>query len=142
MTKITIVQLLFASLLMILTSCEDSLTVKPAKSELVGLWKCKQLPKGFLKSIGNLASVECSIQFNTNGSFVAKSIPHRDPHRLIDLQGTWRMLDPSMTPSGKWSVEINGTFLRLVRRGGKLVLKQSIDVLNGYEAEYEQESSR
>lgn len=84
---------------------------------------------------------ECSIQFNHDGTFAAKSIPIRDPHRLADLAGKWDILDPSMTPSGKWSVEIDGTFLRLARQGGNLMLMQSIDVLADYRAEYERENS-
>ena len=127
---------------MLLASCDDSVTSKPAEKELIGLWKCKKLPEGFLKSAGNPAFVACSIQFNPDGSFVAKSIPDRDPHRLTDFQGKWRMIDPAMTPSGEWSVEINGTFLRFARQGGKLVLKQSIDVLGGYRADYEHEDAR
>jgi|GEM_PF-1977798 len=139
MKRTSIAKLLCASLLMTLTSCEDSVTSKPAATELVGLWKCKKLPDGFLKSAGGPVLVECSIQFNLDGTFVAKSLPERDPYRLADSIGKWDILDPSKTPSGEWSVEIDGTFLRFARRGGKLLLKQSIDVLAGYRAEYERE---
>ncbi|MFN0075873.1 MAG: hypothetical protein ACKVY0_05310 [Prosthecobacter sp.] len=135
-------KLLCAALLVVLASCDDALNSKPANSELLGLWTCKQLPAKFLKNIGSPASVVSSIQLNGDGSFTAQSIAKRSPDRLTDLQGKWSIVDPSMTPSGKWSVEIDGYFFRLARKGGKLVLEQSIDVLKGYEAEFERKTSR
>lgn len=131
---------LCTTVLLLFASCDDSVSSKPQDREVVGVWKCKQLPEDFLRRAGESAAVVSSITFNADGTFVAKSFPDRDPYRLRDFQGNWHVTDPSMTPAGKWSVEIEGKFLRFARRGSKLVLKQLIDAIYEYGAEFEREA--
>ena len=126
-------------LIWMLSSCGHPETVEPKITDLVGKWNCDTLPCEFLKSAGVTSLAISSIIFNADGTYIAKALPQSSPHRLQDISGNWVIVDPPMTPSGKWSIELNGTFLQLKSRGDNLFIHLSIDVLKSYNAEFEKE---
>lgn len=127
---------LLTCVLIVCSSCKRSVGVAPSATDISGEWRCDNLPSAFLKSAGAPATAVSNLELKPNGLFTAKMFPQRSPSRLIDFTGTWTISDPSVTPSGKWSVELGGTFLEIQKRGGGLILHQSIDVLNGYSADF------
>ena len=128
-------------LILMLSSCGRPETIEPKITDLVGKWKCETLPHEFLKSAGVSSVAVSNIIFNADGTYIASSFPQSSPHRLQDTSGKWVIVDPSMTPSGKWSIEVDGNFLQLKRKGDSLFIHQAIDVLNAYNAEFEKENS-
>lgn len=127
---------LYAGILLVCVSCNNAVQVAPSAAEVVGEWRSTELPAEFLKNVGAPATTASVIQLNTDGSFSARSFPQRSPPRLSDLTGSWVISDPSITPTGTWSIELNGVFLQLRKQGGELVLRHSIDVLNEYRTDY------
>jgi hypothetical protein len=105
----------------------------PNKEELIGTWECEPLPKRTLEALGKAPS---QLKLNRGGSFHAEIFPMSEPMRLVEKGGPWELLDPTMTPSGSCSIELNGVFLSIRKRGDQLVLHYPIDVLEGHSADY------
>lgn len=128
--------LFLAFTILVLSSCSDEPVMSlPRLEDLAGEWECEELPRRTEAAIGK-ASVLGKLVLNRGGSYSVKNFPVADPMRLIDASGQWTLLDPTMTPSGVCSIELDGCFLALRRRGDRFVLRYPIDVLQGYFAEY------
>ncbi len=107
----------------------------PTINDLVGIWECQ----GFLKPIKNADGDEVSpgdLILKSNKGFSVRNFPVSEPLRMIEKVGRWDLLDPSITPHGVYSVDLDGFFLALYRRGDKLVLHYPVDVLKGISVEY------
>jgi len=105
----------------------------PNKEELIGTWECQPLPRRTLQALGKAPS---ELRLNRGGSFYAERFPKSDPMRLVETGGPWVLLDPTITPSGSCSIEMDGEFLSISKRGDQLVLHYPIDVISGHSAEY------
>jgi hypothetical protein len=94
---------------------------RPDRTEIVGVWECSEFPAGFVSKVGTRKS---SITIRDDGTCSASNFPQRSPYRFIDAgRSTWRLIDPSMTPSGSWSIEFDGNFLQCRRNGAQLELR-------------------
>lgn len=124
-----------------ISSCGDQpVMVLPKVNEMVGTWECEALPKRTEAAIGSRLLLG-EIVLKGDGKYSVSGFPISDPLRLINRRGTWNLIDPSMTPSGVASIELDGVFLSIRRRGDRYVLYYPIDVLQGYSAEYMQTSA-
>lgn len=120
----------------VLASCEDKPVMSlPRVEDLAGNWECKELPKRTQAAIG-MASKLGPLVLERGGRYSVTKFPLSDPLRLADRKGQWSLLDPTMTPSGACSVELDGVFLSIYRRGNKFILRYPIDVIEGYSSEY------
>ena len=111
---------------------------KPSQTEITGHWECTQFPEGFIRQVGsNTTNPISSLSIRDDGSISARSFPARSPYRFIDIDGTWEIAEPSMTPSGSWSVEFQGQHLQCRRNGDHLVLRYTISGKDNYSVEYQ-----
>ena len=83
-----------------------------------------------------LGKAPSELRLNRGGSFYAESFPKSDPMRLVEVGGPWVLRDPTTTPSGTCSLEMDGEFLSIRKRGDQLVLHYPIDVLEGHSTDY------
>jgi hypothetical protein len=132
----------------ILTSCGSKPVVdKPATGEIVGVWECSDFPSGFLAKAGvDAGSQRSRIVIREDGTCSASNMPQRSPYRFIEVpNSSWTLTDPSMTPSGAWSVEFDGHLLQFRRAGDRLELGHLISGKEEYSVEYkraEQDGAR
>lgn len=133
-----------AILIVALTSCgSEPVSSEPAKTELIGEWECAELPDGFIREVGSKPTNPISrISIREDGGLSASNFPVRSPYRLIDIDGAWGLSDPSVTPSGAWSVEFQGHHLQCRRQGGELVLRCTISGKDNYSAEYKKKQNK
>ena len=125
----------------VLTSCESKPVVdEPEAGEIVGVWECSKFPSGFLAKVRADAGTQKSvIVIREDGTCTASNLPQRSPYRLIDMpSSSWTLTDPSMTPSGAWSVEFDGHFLQCRRIGDQLELRYVIRGKDEYSVSYKQ----
>lgn len=128
--------LLGGILVFIMSSCGDEPVMKtPVINDLVGVWECQGFSKREKNKVGNEMNPG-NLILQSNRTYIAQKFPVSDPLRMIEKNGRWDLLDPSITPSGVCSVELDGNFLSLYRRGDKLVLRYPVDVLEGISVEY------
>jgi hypothetical protein len=107
---------------------------KPDRAEIVGVWECSELPAGFVSEAGTRKS---NITIRNDGTCTASNFPQRSPHRFIDaVNSSWRLIDPSMTPSGSWSIEFDGNFLECRRNGAQLELRYLISGKDEFSVNY------
>ncbi|MEM9237662.1 MAG: hypothetical protein AAGB14_12865 [Verrucomicrobiota bacterium] len=131
------VALSFAGLAMaLLVFGSGPLRSEPERSEIVGEWECADLPRGFIAQLDKTGSGISKISIRDDGSLSASNFPQRSPYRLIDIDGAWSLSDPSITPSGAWSVEFQRKHLQVRRQLGRLVLRYSISGKDNYYADY------
>ncbi|MGJ8696759.1 MAG: hypothetical protein ACSHYF_10600 [Verrucomicrobiaceae bacterium] len=110
---------------------------EPERSEIIGEWECADLPRGFVRQMnGKIEDLISRISIREDGSLSALNFPQRSPYQLIDIDGTWDLTDPSMTPSGIWAVEFQSQHLSCKRRLGRLILRYTISGKDNYYAEY------
>lgn len=111
---------------------------KPARDEVVGVWDCSEFPPGFLKRAGSTDGARTGrIVIRDDGTCAASNFPQRTPYRFIDIDhASWALRDPSMTPSGAWSVEFNGEFLQCRRTGKNIELCYTISGKDEYYVNY------
>jgi hypothetical protein len=123
----------------ILTSCgKKPLVDKPDVEEIVGVWECSDFPSEFLAKVGNAAgSRRSQIVIREDGTCSASNMPQRSPYRFIEVpNSSWTFTDPSMTPSGAWSIEFDGYFLQCRRSGDRLELSYLISGKDEYSVNY------
>jgi len=132
------------SLISALTSCGSKpVTSEPANVEIIGEWECSEFPRGFVAKAGSETNRPTSIILIQNdGSFSARSFPQREPYRYEDFDGGWELADPSITPSGSWSIEFQGNHLQCRRDGSELVLRYTIDGMDEYSVEYTKKQNK
>lgn len=119
-----------------LVSCGDKpVMTLPDREALVGTWECQPYPKRTQQALGK-ASALGQLVLDQDGSYTATNFPMKHPLRLYESRGHWELLDPTITPSGVCSIQLEGAFLSIRRRGDRLVLHYPIDVLEDYSAEY------
>ena len=118
------------------------MAAKPAPNEIVGVWECKEFPAGFLREVGNAVGTRVSqIVIRDDGTCTASKFPQRTPYRFIDAAtSSWTLIDPSMTPSGVWSVEFDGNFLQCRRAGKHLQLRYFISGKDEYSVNYKKQN--
>lgn len=125
------------ALLTLLTGCGSKpVDSKPARAELIGEWQSTGLPSGFVRDVGSDAGASSTLSIHDNGSFTARFFPQRSPYRYIDFTGAWELADPSVTPSGSWSIEVQGNHLQCRSEDGQLVLRYTISGKDNYLVEY------
>lgn len=110
----------------ILSSCDSRPVDKqPSINEVVGIWECSEFPSTLLKETGvGSGMITSRIEFRRDGSCTATHFPQRSPYKFINVGvASWELIDPSMTPSGSWSIEFSGNFLQCRDDGGSLVLR-------------------
>ena len=107
-------------LLILLGSCNS----EPVnKNQIHGTWRCHKLPVGLAKKLKiNDAPYEAEVILRKDGSFEVKDFPLRDPYRLISSKGAWSLIPANLTPSGKESIYLEGSYLVLKNGLGKLRL--------------------
>ena len=122
-----------------LTGCDSRpVASKPHDHEITGVWVCSDFPSGFLaKAKVGPASPTSKIEIRKDGSCSASNMPQRDPYRFVDVSSSWTLTDPSMTPSGTWSVELGGNFLQCRRKGDDLELRYLISGMDEYSVTYQ-----
>ena len=111
---------------------------KPARDEVVGVWECSEFQPGFLRGDGSTDGARISrIVIRDDGTCSASNFPQRTPYRFIDIDhASWVLRDPSMTPSGAWSVEFNGEFLQCRRTRKDIELRYTISGKDEYSVNY------
>jgi hypothetical protein len=121
-----------------LISCGSKpVSSEPTKSDIIGEWECSELPDGFIREAGSkIANPISKIFIREDGSLSASNFPVRSPYRFVDMNCVWGLSDPSRTPSGTWSVEMQGHYLQCRRQGKELVLCLTISAQYYYFAEY------
>ncbi len=114
------------------------MTDKPSLIEIVGVWECSEFPSGFLRQAGSVDDTPMSrITIRDDGTCTASHFPQRTPYRFIDVaNSSWALTDPSITPSGAWSIEFNGNFLQCRRAGEHLELRYLISGKGEYSVNY------
>ena len=136
--SIAVVALTFGTLIVALLIF-GSLPVssQPEKSEIVGEWECTDLPEGFVRQVDNkIGNPIGRISIRDDGGLSASNFPQRSPYRLVDVDGVWELADPSMTPTGAWSVEFQGEHLQCRRGVRQLILRYTISGKDNYYAVY------
>ena len=133
-----------AALIVVFTSCgSEPVSSEPARSEVIGEWECADLPDGFIREVGStVANPISSISIREDGGLSASNFPVRSPYRFMNIEGGWGLSDPSITPSGAWSVEFQGHHLQCRRLGGELVLRLTISGKDNYSAEYKKKQNK
>lgn len=107
---------------------------EPDRTEIVGVWECSEFPAGFTSEAGTRTS---KITIRDDGTCSAKNFPKRSPYRFIDADNSvWTLTDPSMTPSGSWSIEFGGNFLQCRRDGDQLELRYLISGKDEFSVNY------
>ena len=109
---------------------------KPERNEIVGEWECVDLPEGFIRQLDGAGGRISRISIRDDGTLEASNFPQRSPYRFTDVDSVWSLSDPSITPSGAWSVEFQMEHLQLRRHLGRLVLRYSISGKDNYYANY------
>lgn len=109
---------------------------KPERSEIIGEWECVDLPQGFICQLDGAGSRISKITIRDDGTLVATIFPQRSPYRFADIDSEWSLSDPSITPTGSWSVEFQFEHLQLRRHLGQLVMRYSISGKDNYYANY------
>lgn len=85
---------------------------------VVGTWECEDFPRGLLNDLkSKKVSVKCIIEIKEDGSFTVSNFPIRSPYRLTNIKGDWKIISGKMTPSGKDSLYLNGSFLSGRKKG-------------------------
>jgi len=127
--------LAFLAVFAVLSGCGSKPAVdRPDRTEIVGVWECSEFPAGFVSEAGNRMS---SITIRNDGTCTASNFPQRSPYRFIDaVNSTWRLIDPSMTPSGSWSFEFDGNFIECRRNGAQLELRYLISGKDEFSVNY------
>jgi len=117
--------LLYLAVFTVVVGCGSKPAVdRPDRTEIVGVWECSEFPASFVSEAGTRKS---SITVRDDGTCSASNFPQRSPYRFIDAaNSTWRLIDPSMTPSGSWSIEFDENFLQCRRNGAQLELRYLI----------------
>ena len=133
-----------AALIVAFTSCgSEPVSSEPARSEVIGEWECAEFPDGFIRAVGGkVANPISRISIRDDGSLSASNFPVRSPYRFMDIDGVWGLSDPSITPSGAWSVGFQGHHLQCRRQGGELVLRCTIGGKDNYSAEYKKKQNK
>ena len=110
----------------------------PSKKELVGIWECVSFPETFLKEVGESpGSILSQITILADGTLTANKLPERDPYRFIEIsRSSWSLADPSVTPSGSWSLSFKGQHLQCRGKGDELILRLTISGMDNYYADY------
>ncbi len=109
----------------------------PERSEIVGVWRCGDFPSRFMGYAGaDPASTVSRITFYEDGRCLASKLPRRSPDGFIDLDSTWALHPGTRTPSGYWSVEVDGYFLQCRRVGEALELRLTISATDNFFARY------
>jgi hypothetical protein len=130
--KVFLAAVIFAGFI----SCQDhAVKTAPPHSDLVGTWVWDSVP-GNLKSATDSIPKTGALVLNSDGTYTANGFPLRSPLRFVNRSGNWEVIDGSMTPSGKYSIEMDGIFLSIRRRGDRFVLHHAVDVLNDYRVDY------
>ncbi|HEY8991617.1 MAG TPA: hypothetical protein VIM46_06545 [Luteolibacter sp.] len=130
--------------LAVLTSCDSKPVVeKPASNELAGVWECSDFPAEFLTKAGKATSPPRSrILIRHDGSCAAVNFPQSAPYRFSDVaNASWQLVGPFMTPSGAWSVELDGVFLQCRRSGGRLELRYHISATDAWTVNYKRQQN-
>ncbi len=121
--------LLFASTILLAGCGSSPVDRQPTKTEIAGTYTA-QLPNGLVSTV----------TVGSNGEITGSNVPERslssDDINYRRVQSTWRFTDPSMTPSGFWSIEFDGMFFSIYSSGGKFFLHHSYDVLHAEAAIY------
>ncbi len=134
---IAVVTLTFGTLIVALIFGSLPVSSQPVKSEIVGEWECTDLPEGFVQQVDNkIGNPIGRITIREDGGLSASSFPQRSPYRLVDVDGVWELTDPSMTPTGTWSVEFQGEHLQCRRGVRQLILRYTISGKDNYYAVY------
>ena len=123
----------------ILLSCDSRpVSEKPTFDQAVGIWECSDFPASFLAKAGvESGEVTSRIEIRRDGSFQATNFPQRTPYRFREvISSSWEFTDPSMTPSGSWSIDFGSDFLQCRQKGGKLILRYIISGKDNYRADY------
>ncbi|MBE7494822.1 MAG: hypothetical protein HS117_07745 [Verrucomicrobiaceae bacterium] len=129
---------------LLLRGCDSTpVGVEPAKTELVGVWECTEFSARFLQQLGiPPGTLTSRIEIREDGGCAATKFPVDEPYRLVELPSPgWRLVDPSMTPSGTWSLELDGHFLNCRRDGETLVLRHPFGVLAGYRIDFRRKAA-
>jgi hypothetical protein len=135
--------LAFVPIFALLTGCGSKLVAdKPAPNEIVGVWECSEFPSGFLREVGSADGTRMSqLAIRDDGTCTASNFPQRTPYRFIDVAiSSWTLTDPSMTPSGAWSIEFDGNFLQCRRAGEHLELRYLISGKDEYSVNYKRQN--
>lgn len=119
--------LLVISISAFLTSCGGNyISAQPSISRLEGEWVQYEISKELRSK--NINSSVGNLILHRDGRFEANGLAVRDPLRLMATKGSWRVAGPTVTPSGKWSVELDGPiFLVVTETGGDLLLHHTVD---------------
>jgi len=123
----------------ILTGCRSKPVAEmPDRKDIVGVWECVDFPSGFLEKSGFTDTTTSRIVIHENGICSAYNFPLRSPYRFVELESiSWTLTQPSMTPSGAWSVELAGNFLQCRRNGDELELSYLISGMDEYRVIYQ-----
>ncbi len=133
-----------AALASALLSCNSKpVSLKPKRTEITGDWECTDFPNSFVTKVGG-SGVEPvgTISIRDDGSIAASNFPDRDPYRFVDITGAWELVNPSITPSGLWSVEFQGNHLQCYRNSGQLILRYTISGKDEYFADYKKKPNK
>ena len=133
-----------AALIGALSSCGSKpVSSEPARTEITGEWECSDFPTGFVSEVGgSIADPVGTISIRGDGSISASNFPGRDPYRFVEITGVWELADPTITPTGSWSVEFQGNHLQCRRSGEQLILRNTISGKNGYFADYKKKPNK
>ncbi len=97
-------------LVFMMPSCSDEpVMTLPAVEDLDGVWECQGFSKQTKVAMGNEIKPG-NLVLRRDGAYRVQNCPVSDPLRMIEKSGRWDLLDPTITPSGVSSVELNGTF--------------------------------
>ena len=86
----------------------------PSNGDMVGTWICRKLPTGFTNEAGEREwSSSTILVLNDDGSVEATNFPKAEPYRYENFSASWALVEPGMTPTGAYSLSINGHFLTI-----------------------------
>lgn len=127
----------FAAILA-MVGCDNPVTVKPSTTEIVGTWRCSELPASFVAEIVHApSSLSPSIEIKADGSFTTRDFPLRDPARLWTTSGRWKLTDyPTPSPKGNWMLNLGGEWISIRSKGSDTYLRYWISPTANWKAEF------
>ena len=111
--------------------------------DVIGVWECEKFPKG-LKAKMKMKDtpMKCVVEIKKNGSFIASGFVMRDPYRIENFRGSWKIVPGKMTPSGRDSLYLNGHFFTGSKKGGTFRLEYLICGMDEYQIEFSKKAEK
>ena len=121
-------------------SASGPIETRPEKREFVGVWGCSKLPVGFTNEAGERSGTDGPmLNLRADGSMEATNFPTDEPYRYENFSSSWSLVEPGRTPSGRWSLSVNGYFIKIHKDDS---LRFPIDVTYNYEAVFRRMSEK